>query len=92
MAKKIVYKAKVTIKAPRSNSKDGYGILNKYGDFWSPHLFTSEGAAKEYLIEYWKQPGFEKTRAKLSDFKVVPARSRITARRVSATMAKEGGR
>lgn len=65
--------------APRSASKDGYGILNRFGDFWSPHLFNSEAEAKSYFDGYWRAPGFQGQEPKWSDYKVVSARSRIIA-------------
>ena len=82
MAKGIVYKAKVAVKGPRAVSMNGFGILNGAGDFWTPNLFETEADARAYWVRFWKQPGFEKVRAKWSDYSVIPVRARITARRV----------
>jgi hypothetical protein len=66
-------------KKPKSSSMDGYGILNRFGDFWSPRLFNSPAEAKSYFDYFWQSPGFAGKEPKWSDYKVVAARSRITA-------------
>jgi len=64
------------VKKPKSASRDGFGILNPYGDFWSPHLFDSEEEAKAYFYRFWRGV---KDSPDWSAYRVVPARQRITA-------------
>lgn len=31
-----------------------YGILNPYGQFWTPLIFDSEEAAREHIKAFWR--------------------------------------
>lgn len=91
MAKKIAYKSKIEIKGPRAASMDGFGILNKAGEFWTPRTFDNEAAAVAFFIEFWKRPGFT-TIPPMSDFKFIPVRSRVTARSPAVLAKQSEGR
>ncbi len=32
----------------------GFIILNNHGEPWTPHVFKTEGQAKEHLKDFWK--------------------------------------
>lgn len=34
--------------------RDGVGILNAYGDMWSPTLFDSEEDAHRHVADFWR--------------------------------------
>jgi hypothetical protein len=53
-----------------------YGILNAYGDFWTPLVFSSEKQAWDYLLAFWRQDPKQRAEC-LRVFKVVPVRVRL---------------
>ena len=53
-----------------------YGILNAEGDFWSPHVFASEQAARESIIVFWGDQTTARDQC-LSSHKIVPIRVRL---------------
>lgn len=61
---------------PRTASRDGFGILNPYGDFWGPNLFDTEADAKAHFDAFWRGV---KDAPDWSRYRVVPARQRISA-------------
>jgi len=57
-------------KRPKTATITGYGILNPYGDMWTPEVFSTIGGARGHLERFWHfQPGQD-----LSKFKIVRAR------------------
>lgn len=50
-----------------------YGILNPYGDVWSPETFDSMDAALKHLTKFWGP------RDDLSRFTVIPVRVIVSA-------------
>lgn len=72
-------------KKPKSAHKDGYGILNTYGDFWSPNLFEDEEEAKAYFYRFWRGV---KDAPDWSKYRVVPARQRIIAIKASPALTQ----
>lgn len=55
----------------RSTSR--FGILNPYGDIWSPETFDTEAEAMAYVEQFWRDT---KGVTDLSRFK--PVRVRVT--------------
>lgn len=55
--------------------RDGFGILNKVGDFWSPDIFETEEKAQQHVEDYWRGA---KGVIDLGQFTIVPARQRIS--------------
>lgn len=54
--------------------REGFGILNKQGDFWSPNIFDTEEAAQAYVERFWAGSND----MDLGQFTIVPAQQRIT--------------
>lgn len=64
-----------------------FGILNAYGDFWTPLPFESEAKARQHIIDFWGTNTESRDKC-LRTHKIVPVRVRLTALRTS----KENGR
>jgi hypothetical protein len=58
-------------KKPKTASREGYGILNPYGDMWSSNVFDTMDEASEYLRNFWRK---SKPGADLSAYKIVKAK------------------
>ncbi|MET4197318.1 hypothetical protein ABIA95_000140 [Bradyrhizobium sp. LA8.1] len=59
-------------KRPKPYRSTGYGILNPYGDMWTPEMFETKAEATSHLERFWSQPGFGPN--DLSRFKIVKAK------------------
>lgn len=62
-------------KRPKPYRAIRFGILNPYGDVWTPETFDTEDAAKRYVTEWWKQVGGPRA----DKFKIVRARVTVSA-------------
>jgi hypothetical protein len=40
-------------KRPKPNRRNGFVILNNWGDVWTPQAFDSETEAHKYARDYW---------------------------------------
>jgi hypothetical protein len=60
----------------KSRRCERHGILNRYGDLWTPSPFETEKEARQYLEAYWRNfpGGPHSTR----HFKIVPVRVTVT--------------
>lgn len=47
-------------KKPKSAYRDGFGIMNAYGDMWSPDLFPTEEAAHKHAADFWRGINLDK--------------------------------
>jgi hypothetical protein len=66
---------KAKIKKPKPyRTTHRFGILNPWGDFWTPETFTTEAKAEAYIYAYWKKHGD----AKVHQYKIVPARVTVS--------------
>ena len=63
--------------ASRPYVDDRFGILNPWGDVWTPDTFDTEEAAREHLRDFWSQPGFGRKYQDVTRFKVVPVTVRV---------------
>lgn len=61
-------------KKPRPYEMSRFGILNPYGDIWTPDTFDSPEEAEEHVAEFFK--GIE---TDLTMFKVIPVNVTVTA-------------
>lgn len=58
---------KTTLKKPGAYKCRRYGILNPYGDVWTPDTFNTMLGAEQHVRDFWaKQPDHD-----LSKYKVV---------------------
>lgn len=67
--------------------REGFGILNAQGDFWSPDIFQTVEKAQRHVEEFWRGS----KDIDLGQFTIVPAQQRITitpAGRSALTAAK----
>jgi len=39
----------------KSAYRDGWGILNRFGDLWTPHVFDTEAKAQAHFEKYWRE-------------------------------------
>lgn len=39
---------------PRSTAREGFGILNPYGDVWTTDIFPSAEEAREHVVTFWR--------------------------------------
>lgn len=62
-------------KRPTPYRSRRYGILNPYGDIWSPVTFATIEEAKSRIADFWS---FD-PRHDLSQFSVVPVRVTVSA-------------
>lgn len=63
---------------PKSAVRTGYGILNRYGDFWSREVFDTPEKLREHFDEFWRSPGFEGKAPAFADYRVVKVRQTLT--------------
>ncbi len=61
-------------KKPKGTAREGFGILNPYGDMWTTEIFATEAEAREYVKRFWSGV----RRAKPFDYRIVRARQRTT--------------
>lgn len=57
-------------KKPRSAARQGFSIVNPYGDMWTTEIFGTAEQAHEYVRQFWKGKPF--------DYRVVRARLRTS--------------
>jgi hypothetical protein len=38
----------------RTANRDGYGILNPYGDMWTTEIFETPAAAEQFVRDFWR--------------------------------------
>ena len=38
---------------PKTAYRDGFGILNPYGDFWTSDIFETVDKAREHVRQFW---------------------------------------
>lgn len=62
---------------PKSAVRTGYGILNRYGQFWSKELHETPEEARQYFDQFWKSPGFDKP-PRFEDYRLVKVRQTLT--------------
>lgn len=63
-------------KKPAPYRMERFGVLNPYGDVWSPETFDTPEEAERHVREFWKdQKGKD-----LSIFKIVPVGVTVVAR------------
>ena len=55
--------------------RDGFGIVDPYGQFWSTGIFETEEAARDMFNRFW---GDNKDATLWSSYRVVPARLTIS--------------
>ena len=68
--------AKVAKRESKSMRFERFGILNRYGDLWTPSPFETEKEARDYLDKYWRDfPGGPHSTKR---FKIVPVRVTVT--------------
>jgi hypothetical protein len=60
---------------PKAATRDGWGILNPFGDMWTHHLFSSPEQAKKHFDLAWAGVAGA-TRPEWSDYKAVWCRQR----------------
>jgi hypothetical protein len=60
---------------PKPRIEEGWGILNKFGEFWTPTTFESPDLALAHLKQFWRND--DKV---LEDFTFVPITRTITIR------------
>jgi len=75
-------------KAKPYRSDDRFGILNPFGDLWTPETFATPKAAADYLFAFWRGGGFGEAYREprqIGKFKVVPVK--VT---VSVSSRKDG--
>lgn len=60
------------------------GILNPYGDLWTPEFFSTEAQAREHLESFWA-----KTPEKNDGFKVVPVRVTVSVIKAKAVRSAQ---
>jgi len=60
--------------APKPFEMRGWVILNPDGDVWSPTVHPTEGAAREYLVNYLRSL-YRGDGGKPEEFKIVPGKS-----------------
>jgi hypothetical protein len=65
-------------KAPKYNERDGYGILNTGGDFWSTELFVTPRAALDYVQTYLRQSWPKEADRLALNYMVVPVKQTLT--------------
>jgi len=53
-----------------------YGILNAYGDFWTPLAFDTEQGARDHIRHFWRNDP-DNLRKCLRTHKIVPVRVRL---------------
>lgn len=72
---------RITTKKPKPYRMSGrYGILNPYGDLWTPETFTTVMGAKNYATKYWRDfPG--KTKVNPSEFLIVEVAVTVSFRK-----------
>lgn len=63
---------------PKSAIRTGYGILNRYGDFWSRDLYESPEKAREHFDQFWRLPGFEGKEPSWGHYRVVKVRQTLS--------------
>lgn len=63
-------------KKPRGTSREGYGILNPYGDMWTTDIFDTVDQAHEHVRRFWNGSETGKT----FRYTVVRARQHTTYR------------
>lgn len=39
---------------PKSAHRDGWGILNRYGDMWTATVFDTKEQAEAHLRDFWR--------------------------------------
>lgn len=62
-------------KGPKPYRCRRYGILNPYGDVWSPETFNTMLAAREHVKRFWSnQPDHD-----LSKYEIVPVKVIVSA-------------
>jgi hypothetical protein len=64
-------------KRPRANATTGWGILNPYGDVWTPEIFETPEQAQKHLEDFWKS--FPGPNTDTRKFRIVKARVRVSA-------------
>lgn len=55
-----------------------YGILNAYGDFWTPLAFESQAKARQHIVDFWGANHKNRDQC-LQTHKIVPVRIRLNA-------------
>ena len=62
----------------KAATRDGWGILNRFGDLWSPAIFDTQDHAKAYFDKYWAEfpKGAPGVPPAWTDYKVVWCRQR----------------
>jgi hypothetical protein len=68
--------AKAKKRKSLSRRCERWGILNRYGELWSPMPFESERKARDHLEDYWKN--FPCGPHSTKHFKIVPVRVTVT--------------
>lgn len=63
---------------PKSTVRTGYGILNRYGEFWSRELHDSPEAVRAHFDAFWRSPGFEGKVPAFEDYRVVKVKQTLT--------------
>lgn len=66
----------------KPNRHKAFGILNPFGDVWSPHWFDRAEDAERYIRSFWSGV---KNPPDPAAFKVVPVRVTISAIRPKAS-------
>lgn len=54
-----------------------FGILNAYGDFWTPLAFETERQAREHIDRFWGGSHTENAKRCQKSHKIVPVRVRL---------------
>ena len=67
--------AKKPTKEPKPYQMKRFGILNPYGDIWSPETFSTEAEAKRHVENFWR--GTKRTN--LSAFKIIKVNVTVAA-------------
>lgn len=62
-------------KGPKPYRCQRYGILNPYGDVWTPDTFNTMDAARQHVENFWRGQ-YDKD---LSKFVVVPVKVVVSA-------------
>lgn len=61
----------------KSAVRTGYGILNRYGEFWSQEIHNTPEDLRKHFDDYWRQPGFSNP-PPFSDYCVVKVKQTLT--------------
>lgn len=73
---------------PKSAHRDGWGILNRYGDMWSSNVFSTKEQAESYLRDFWR--GNENA-PDLTSYRIIWCRQRtVPIREPEAKKARDG--